>query len=455
MMRNKMKYVGSCMLLSALLAGCTEKFDWSGGLKETDLVFQTYMPSEGSKGTELSIRGNNFGNDISRVQVWINGKEAEVLSVSPTRIIAKVAEGSGSGVVKVKVGDTEYSYPDTFSYGFVRKVYTLAGSGQDATTDGAAASAAFQWPISLAYDNQENALLVLQDEGQKRIRRVKDGKVETLLSTVGMLNNPRAICLSSSGDTLFIGNDNANNVVANPVAVAIVTRKGGFKDLKSYIASGKYADPNINGIAVSAADGSVFTYHWGKHVYRYDPKTQQCVEVITRDQLNELMVGLFPDAGGNNQNIGSVDGGNYGNLAMSPDGKTLYISGRDPYQGILKADYDPATGKCANLVRFAGNGVWGTLDGTGTGARMDQPFQMAVDKEGNLFVSNVMCHLIRKVTPAGVVSTYAGVGYGPGYADGLAADAKFDQPHGMAVDEEGVVYVGDGINRRIRQIKNE
>lgn len=454
-MKNRLLYVSSFLLLAGAFASCTENVDWSGGLKESDLVFQTYMPTEGAKGTELSIRGNNFGNDISQVHVWVNETEAEVISVTPTRINAKVAEGSGSGVVKVKVGETEYSYPNKFSYGFVRRVYTLAGTGADATTDGAAANAAFQWPISLAYDNKEDALFVLQDESKHSLRWVKDGKVETLAATVSMLNNPRAICLSANGDTLFIGNDNANNIVANPVAVAIVTRRGGFKDLTSFVASSKYADPNINGIAVSAADGSVFTYHWGKHVYRYDIHTKTCEEVITRDELNTLMVGLFPDAGGNNQGIGSTDGGNYGNLAMSPDGKTLYLSGRDPYQGILKADYDPATKKCSNLTRFAGNGVWGTLDGTGTGARMDQPFQIAVDEEGNLFVSNVMCHLIRKVTPEGVVSTYAGVGYGAGFMDGLSTDAKFDQPHGMAVDAEGVVYVGDGVNRRIRQIKNE
>lgn len=72
-----------------------------------------------------------------------------------------------------------------------------------------------------------------------------------------LVNNARSICFSLDGDTLFIGNDNANNYVANPVAVGMVTRKGGFKDLKSYIPSEKLAQPHINGIAVNPVDGSL------------------------------------------------------------------------------------------------------------------------------------------------------------------------------------------------------
>ncbi|GAE83844.1 IPT/TIG domain-containing protein [Bacteroides reticulotermitis] len=102
-MKNKLLYVGTFLLIAGLSASCTEEKDWSGGLKNSDLVFQTYLPTEGARGTVLSIRGNNFGEDVDQVQVWVNGKEAEVLSVAPTRISAKVAEESGSGVVKVRL----------------------------------------------------------------------------------------------------------------------------------------------------------------------------------------------------------------------------------------------------------------------------------------------------------------------------------------------------------------
>lgn len=452
-MRNKAFYAGLLLLATTLTTSCTEDKDWSGGLKQSDLVFQTYMPTEGSKGTELSIRGNNFGDDPAQVQVWVNDKEATLLSVANTRINAKVADASGSGAVKVRVGETTYSYPNLFTYGFVRNVYTLAGTGQETSVDGNLLESSFQWPIILAYDKWDDALFILQDEGRHRIRRLKNGKVETICETAGIMNNARSICFSITGDTLFIGNDNGNNPTANPVAVAMATRQGGFTDLKSFIASDKLPRPHINGIAVNPADGSLFTYHWHRFVFRYDKATETCEEMLNKDQFNELVLGFFPDEGGNNVNIGG-DGG-YASLNFSPDGKTLYWVGRDPYQGLLKADYDPATRTCKNLARFAGNGVWGNADGQGTAARMDQPNQAAVDKDGNLYVTTRYGHTVRKVTPQGYVTTYAGMGWNAGYADGQASQAKFDQPYGIAVDNEGNVLVSEGINRRIRIIKEE
>ncbi|MBB4044193.1 WD40 repeat protein [Bacteroides reticulotermitis] len=452
-MKNKLLYVGTFLLIAGLSASCTEEKDWSGGLKNSDLVFQTYLPTEGARGTVLSIRGNNFGEDVDQVQVWVNGKEAEVLSVAPTRISAKVAEESGSGVVKVRVGEREYSYPTLFSYGYIRSVYTVAGNGQNVTTDGVSLQSSVQWPIILAYDKTDDALFILQDEGEHRIRRIKNGKIETLCSTTSLMNNVRSICFSLTGDTLFMGSDNANDLIKNPVAVGMVTRKGGFKDLQAYIASTKFPNPHINGIAVNPKDGSLFTYHWGRHVYRYNKATETCEYVITKPEIDQLVKGLFPDAAGNLQNIGG-DGG-YGCLAFSPDGKTLYWGGRDPYQGVLKADYDLVTKKCSNLTRFAGNGVWGVVDGQGTNARMDQPAQIAVDGEGNLFVTTRYGRTVRKVTPAGNVSTYAGIGWTTGYVDGLALSSKFNEPYGIAVGSGKSLYVSDCQNWRIRQIKEE
>lgn len=74
-MKNSFLCVGSFLLAASFFTSCTEDKDWSGGLKNSDLVFQTYLPTEGAKGTELSIRGNNFGEDISQVQVWVNEKK--------------------------------------------------------------------------------------------------------------------------------------------------------------------------------------------------------------------------------------------------------------------------------------------------------------------------------------------------------------------------------------------
>ena len=138
-MKNSFLCVGSFLLAASFFTSCTEDKDWSGGLKNSDLVFQTYLPTEGAKG-------------------------AEVISVTSTRIMARVAEASGSGVVKVRVGEVVYSYPDLFSYGYIRNVYTVAGNGQGTTVDGAYLQASVQWPIVMVYDKWDDAILFLQDE---------------------------------------------------------------------------------------------------------------------------------------------------------------------------------------------------------------------------------------------------------------------------------------------------
>lgn len=99
---------------------------------------------------------------------------------------------------------------------------------------------------------------------------------------------------------------------------------------------------------------------------------------------------------------------------------------------------------------FAGSGENGHLDGAGKNAEFSYPYGITIDASGNLYVSEYT-NFIRKVTPAGVVSTYAGTG-DTGYKDGPAAAAKFNNPTGLAMDKTGNLYVADTWNRLIRKI---
>jgi sugar lactone lactonase YvrE len=100
---------------------------------------------------------------------------------------------------------------------------------------------------------------------------------------------------------------------------------------------------------------------------------------------------------------------------------------------------------------LAGSGLPGFGDGTGSAASFNSPNGIAVDSSGNVYVADTNNHRIRKITPAGVVSTFAGSG-SPGFAEGTGTAARFNSPWGIAIDDSGTLYVADSSNTRIRTI---
>src|SRR5437016_976708 len=80
---------------------------------------------------------------------------------------------------------------------------------------------------------------------------------------------------------------------------------------------------------------------------------------------------------------------------------------------------------------------------TGATAHFDHPRGVATDSDGNVYVADTFNNTIRRVTPAGVVTTLAGTAGQAGKADGSGAAARFNRPYGVATDSTGLVYVAD------------
>jgi len=151
-------------------------------------------------------------------------------------------------------------------------------------------------------------------------------------------------------------------------------------------------------------------------------------------------------------------GATAGTLTVSPAITTM--SG-DLFQCIVTNTNGTATTAPAALVvsyplvvmTLAGSaGNSGSTDGTGTAARFTDPADVTVDGAGNVYVSDTDNFAIRKITPAGAVTTLAGLAGARGSTDGTASAARFNHPTGITVDGAGNVYVADTDNETIRKI---
>jgi len=137
-------------------------------------------------------------------------------------------------------------------------------------------------------------------------------------------------------------------------------------------------------------------------------------------------------------------------IAVSSDGGTIYVS--DTYNEVIRKIVFASDGS-ATMSTFAGTvGTLGTADGTGSAASFAEPMGIALDAGGNLYVADWLADTIRKITPAGVVTTLAGTAFLSGQADGTGSAAAFEGPKGVTVDAGGNVYVTEMVSYTLRRI---
>jgi sugar lactone lactonase YvrE len=202
---------------------------------------------------------------------------------------------------------------------------------------------------------------------------------------------------------------------------------------------------------VGAADGTGSAAEfWAPAGMALDPQDN----VYVADYGNALIRKITPAGevsvfAGMPPHFGSTDGAGAAASFRYPRGVAVDAAGN-----LYVADGNHTIRKitpAADVSTLAGAPeVFGSADGAGGAARFFEPAGMAADSSGNLYVADSGNYTIRKVTPAGVVSTFAGLAGAKGTADGLGSDARFTSPEGVAVDVSSNVYVVDGV--RVRMI---
>ncbi|WP_166727778.1 cadherin-like beta sandwich domain-containing protein [Mucilaginibacter gilvus] len=153
---------------------------------------------------------------------------------------------------------------------------------------------------------------------------------------------------------------------------------------------------------------------------------------------------------GVNGNYGYINGADADAEFANPAGvavdglSNLYIADQDNKM-IRKRTLD------GQVTTLAGTGATGSVNGPGASATFTVPIGIASDFDGNVFVADLVGQVIRKITPAGQVTTFAGSGAAD-ELDGAGTAAAFNSPAAVAVDPIGTIYVADAANSKIRRI---
>jgi uncharacterized protein (TIGR03437 family) len=120
--------------------------------------------------------------------------------------------------------------------------------------------------------------------------------------------------------------------------------------------------------------------------------------------------------------------------------------------GLYAASAPPASSVVYQLTTIAGSDLVGD-GGAAVAAQVDQPEGLVVDSAGNLYIADAANDRVRKVSPTGIIITVAGTGH-PGFSgdNGPAGSAQLNQPYGLALDPAGNLYIADYGNQRVRRI---
>ena len=318
-------------------------------------------------------------------------------------------------------------------------VSTFAGSGEQGSTDANGTSASFHFSEGIAVDDSGN--IYVADSGNNLIRKIDtNGNVTTLAGsgsqgsedgqgTSASFFAPRGVAVDSSRNVYVA--DTYNNLIRKIDVSGNVTTIAGTGSSGSVNGNGTSASfSNPFGVAVDSI-GNIYVTDGSNNLIR---KIDSSGDVTTL-------------AGSGS--TGSVDGQGTSASFKSPRGITVDNNGNvyvaDMYYSLIrKIDSD------GNVTTIAGS-EYGSEDGQGTSASFHYPNEIALDSRGNLYIADRYNNLIRKIDSSGNVTTIAGIG-SAGSTNGNGTSASFNQPYGIAVDNSGNIYVADSGNYLIRKL---
>jgi hypothetical protein len=239
--------------------------------------------------------------------------------------------------------------------------------------------------------------------------------------------------LVTYGSDLFVA-DAANNAIRKISSKGVVSTLAGSNNI-GYI--------NSTGRSASFSYPTGITIDRAGNLYVAD-QNNQVIRKVTQDGVVTTFAGTHYE--GHTDGAASIAAFSYPTALVADAQDNIFVTeeGSSEVRKITPA---------GQVSTFAGNGVKALINGTGSNASFFKPQGIAIDASGNLYVADWGNYAIRKITPAGVVTTLAGSGIS-GTADGAGASASFTGPTNIIADQSGNLYVTDQSSQgsRIRMI---
>jgi hypothetical protein len=464
------------------LLACSEESDKD---KPAPLI-SSIAPTSGVAGTPVTITGSNFDPDKTKNKISFNGKTAEVVSATKTQIVAKVPEDAGTGNVTLTIegkmvqgplftflatpvilsiepqtafiGDTLKITGKNFSTDLAGNVIQINGK---ALTIISASATSIQAKIP---NGITKGILSITTNGLTVIStsEVKIFELPTVTDVTPLLGPKTTIVTISGTGFSDVANENAVTIngknaeitsattsqlkVAVPPSAGdgpvIVTARGKMvvnrPEFRYQWTAEKIAGTDQTGYADGNKSNALFNRLYGIAVFVNDAGNKRVRKISAAGDVS-----LVAGSGANGFSDGSANSAEFSDLrgvAVDQD-NTIYVCDFHRVRKITSAGV---------VTTLAGYVAEGFIDGQGANAHFNIANGIVVDNAKNLFVADRLNHAIRKISPNGEVTTFAGGSQGN--KDGEGKNAQFSYPVGLAIDTNDNIYLTDLGSSRIRKI---